>query len=254
MKSFKTFLSVILVSVAGASNAYVLDESTKIVTDVASGKEWLQWTETTNLSINSALSIYENDGWRLASNADMSLLFNDFFAPLVPIALAEDETTRQVYTGVYGDGVDPVVELGRRFGWTEYDQSVNAASGETVLFEEYSTSIVKFGSDIGGDTPFNSLSMNSEFTFDRSGTQVGRPERAIFDFNQYSGVANGNGRIGVALIRDINRSEVPEPTSMVLLALGLFGLLYVRRKPFGHNPQWNMAIAPVVHNNRSRKG
>ena len=231
MKILQPLVLLAVMAIPTSSIAYVLDETTNIVTDEASGLEWLKWTETSNLSINAALSTYKDDGWRMASNADMALLLNDFLAPIVQIELAENETVRQVYTGVYGDGVDPVVELGRLFGWTEYEQSISVTSGDVIALGNYSTSIVKFGeSAADAATLFNSLSIISEFTFERNGDQVGRPERAILDFDEYSGLTNGNGRIGVALVRDVGASTVPEPSSVALLVLGLFGLSYVRHR------------------------
>ncbi len=227
MKLIKTFLLIISFVASTLSYAYVLDPTTKIVTDEASGKEWLQWTETTNFSINGAISIYNLDGWRLATNTEMARLFSDFF---VQIELTDDQTVRQAFSGEFGDGIDPVVELGKRFGWTEYENSVNVASGDTLAFNNFSTSIVKFGSDTGGANPYNSLTMNSEFSFFRDDLLVGRPERAALDFNVYTGSSDGNGRIGVALVRETSTSEVPEPSSLILLGLGLFGLAYSCRK------------------------
>ncbi|KZY64702.1 PEP-CTERM sorting domain-containing protein [Oleiphilus sp. HI0079] len=228
MKLFKTFIVMLMVAVPAVSNAYVLDPTSSIVTDDSSGKQWLRWTETSSLSVNSAISTYQGDGWRLASNAEMAKLFSDFFAPIV---LPEDQASRQSFVGEFGDGEDPVLELGKTFGWTEYENSINVASGETLSLNDYSTSIVKFGSaSSGGASLYNSLTISSEFTFGRDDELIGRPERATLDFNQYTGIANGNERIGVALVREIPTSEVPEPSGLFLLGLGLMGLVYTRKK------------------------
>ena len=82
MKILQPLVLLAVMAIPTSSIAYVLDETTNIVTDEASGLEWLKWTETSNLSINAALSTYKDDGWRMASNADMALLLNDFLGLL----------------------------------------------------------------------------------------------------------------------------------------------------------------------------
>jgi hypothetical protein len=55
---------------------YTLDKKTKTVT--GGGLQWLQWSETTNMSLEQVFTSYGAMGWRLASSAEMVGLFNAF--------------------------------------------------------------------------------------------------------------------------------------------------------------------------------
>ena len=55
---------------------YSRENSSNVVT--GGGLEWLQWTVTKGMTIDSALKQYTAQGWRLANNEQMATLFNTF--------------------------------------------------------------------------------------------------------------------------------------------------------------------------------
>jgi hypothetical protein len=57
-------------------SGYERDSASNIVR--GGGLEWLKWDVTKGMSINSALTLYASEGWRLASNNEMASLFNVF--------------------------------------------------------------------------------------------------------------------------------------------------------------------------------
>jgi hypothetical protein len=78
LKKIITTLSLALITQTAQAGIidYTLDEKTKTVT--GGGLQWLQWSETTNMSLDQVFTSYGAMGWRLASSADMVGLFNTF--------------------------------------------------------------------------------------------------------------------------------------------------------------------------------
>ena len=110
LKFLQAAVAGLMLSVCGFANAtlithngYTLDTDTKIVSNGV--VEWLQWSETIDQSINTALTNNGSDDWTLASNMQMSGLLGDFgFNP----STQEGVTT---YTeGVYSAGIDQSME------------------------------------------------------------------------------------------------------------------------------------------------
>lgn len=62
--------------------------------------EWMSWEQTAGLSIEEALELYEDDGWRLANSQEITALFNDF----LPSEYEEYDPS----TGAYIRTPDPV--------------------------------------------------------------------------------------------------------------------------------------------------
>lgn len=56
-------------------NGYTLNEATNIVTNDATGLEWLQWDVTAGMSLNDALTNvarhYDGGSWRMATNSEV---------------------------------------------------------------------------------------------------------------------------------------------------------------------------------------
>jgi len=78
MKFFKSLALTLGLVAPVVVNAYVLDPTTNVITDEASGKQWLQWTETTGMSVLDDFSSFSGGGWSVASNSDMASLYNVF--------------------------------------------------------------------------------------------------------------------------------------------------------------------------------
>ena len=211
-------------------NAYVLDTTTHVVTDAASGKEWLQWTETTGMSVNDDFSSLSGGGWRVATNTDMSALYSDFFAS---VAWDQDENTYQHNSGTttYNDGIDQSFAFGELFGWTQLENSIDVVTNilDVRYSNRYGTGAL-FGSDPDGDYRINGALLGSEYLdLSSSYGSHGVREHAIL-YNEVFQTTMRSDYLGIALVRQSVVANVPEPSTFALLGLGLCGLGWARRK------------------------
>lgn len=220
-------LSLTLLTSVGA-NAYVLDPTTKVVTDADSGKQWLQWTETAGRSINDDFSSLSGGGWSVATNQDMAALYGDFFNT---VAWDANENTLQdsQSSNTHGDGLDKSYEFGELFGWTVYEDSVSVLSGQTASnYDNYNLSLALFGDDLDGDGKINRAFVMSEYVNNVDKAYF-VPELARLTNDDWSATIASPSH-GVALVRDIPITSVPEPSAFALFGLGLLGLTATRRK------------------------
>jgi len=216
------------VSVATAGlityNGYTLDEDTNIVTGNA--LEWLQWDETVGQSINIALGTYSVDGWRLASNNDMSFLFNSFFPE---ISWDDDESTYQSHHTPWNPSENSqyshLVEL---FGNT----SPNAAEYNYNPLDLFFESCGLFGSDADQDGYFNRGCAYDDYTyFDAliNGADYGDSYAYLGDDGDTSYYTRDThlSDAGIVLVRSVS---VPEPSTLAIFTLGIIGLASRRFK------------------------
>lgn len=169
MKHQKILAATFALAASMSANSYVLDETTKVVSDVASNTEWLQWTETNGMSISTALSTYGDDGWRLAGNEEMASMLDNFLPSKV---WGADEAVRQTFIGTGGDGVDGAFLIGSLFGWTSIENDINVLNGleSSQVFDGMYVTNVLFGSDADNDLRFNRAYFRSEYRFDEEVT------------------------------------------------------------------------------------
>jgi hypothetical protein len=202
-------------------NGYTLDEDTDIVT--GGGLEWLQWDVTKGLSVNTAVAAngifggadYGN-GWTLATNEQMAALFNAFSFNSTTTGTSLDFTANTDNTAM-----DNFIEL---MGSTSVRQSLPYGSG----VNGYRESRAAYGTVSTNDVNKCSKVVSDYQQFSRDGVFVA-------DFANFAGVDVFNCKDayavsllggGVALVRQI---DVPEPSTVAILAMGLLGL-GLRRK------------------------
>ena len=124
---FKTSIAVMALGLASVSaNASIIQygeftqaENSNYSTGL--GMDWIRWDVTRGLSIRSALSRYESDGWRMATAFEMSGLFN-YFVGNYDWGVSESRT-QQTYTGFTSElspDTETDVQFQTLFGYTYY--------------------------------------------------------------------------------------------------------------------------------------
>jgi len=198
-------------------NNYTLNEDTNVIS--GNGIQWLQWDETHLMSVDSALAKYANDGWKLASNQQMSDLFNAFNLASIN-SWDADENTSQTINTPYESGdnvlVDPELQFLSLFGVT---RGLN--DGWWDLVKE--TGAI-FGNDLDGDNLYNLASVTDDYEvppFMRRRDNSVSLKNDLFTSSTYGGI------YGVALVRTV---DVPEPSSFAIFTLAFIGLIHLRTK------------------------
>jgi hypothetical protein len=201
-------------------NGYTRDDASVVVQGV--GLEWLKWDVTVGQSIESALRLYADQGWRLATNSEMADLFNDFdFGGLFSaqedfeLRVATDWSAEE--TGVHIDFID-------LFGFTQllYGPAYELTDPSVASF-------ALFGSDDDNDGGFKLAVVGDDLT--RTVEIIG--VRNPFKNDAYATFVRDGFPVdlrvdnyGIALVRSVS---VPEPGTFALLSLGLLGLGLNRR-------------------------
>lgn len=192
-------------------NGYTLNTDTNII--IGGGLEWLQWDVTVGQSVDAALGTYAGDGWSLASNTNMKNLFDVFFPS---VAWDNDENTTQSINLPW-----TVDESSSQLDFIELFGDTFAAGGGIccdVASDPRTSAHAFFGSDIDTDNLYNAAWIWDDYT---SSTLQFAPRTILFrDLISHDEVQAFSG---VALVRSV-QSSVPEPSSLLLLVIGLIGL------------------------------
>lgn len=147
---------------------YSWDGTTNYVSNSASGLDWIRWSATDGMSIDSALTSFGNDGWRVASNAEMTGLYTDFFSGF---SWGTDESLYQTNDSVTSfDGNDENYQIFMGlFGKTNMDQNcfenLNGYTCENnQQVKQYGNSTqALYGSDENGNGAYNTATVNDEY-------------------------------------------------------------------------------------------
>ena len=199
--------------------SYTLSTDSNIVS--SKGIEWLQWDETAGLSIDEALNNY--NGWSLASNEQMAMLFNDFFSyqvwnvgdngGAVSLPYTEQITSQLNFLNLFG--YIEYIPLGQNGNdlYTDAFYSVKAAYGSdnNGLYREAIVNDAFAGAfDMGDVLESYGVGASSELTLAQIASNVGFSQR------------------GVAIVRT---ASVPEPSSLLFMIMGvLCAGMYKTRK------------------------
>ena len=215
-------------SIANAGSITDYSLTGDIVTNSATGLEWLDWDVTRGQSVDWFMTdmgvdakALRDGGWEMASNTQVAGLFNDFgFGGLVWDTL---ESTTQSASGSVGS-VSPEDAFIALFG----DQY--ASAGLPVGMSDHPRSYANafFGRDADNDGLVNFVGVNSDYVLYQLGFGISYFE-PLFQLTVDAYRTNlSYSDVGLALTRTVV-AEVPEPSSVELLALGLAGLGISRR-------------------------
>jgi hypothetical protein len=198
-------------------NGYTLNTETNIVS--SSDIEWLQWDETQGQSIDDALATH--DGWALASNEQMAILFNDFF-PYQYWSAGDNGGANSL---PYTDQVTPQLDFISLFGFTEYVPI--GVNGNDVYSDAFYSIKAAYGSNEQG--LYREAIVNDAFagTFYMGGNMESYGVGASAELT-LAQITSDHAffQQGVALVRS---TSVPEPSSLVLMLFGWF-LIYMYNK------------------------
>lgn len=216
-------------------NGYTLDESTNIVS--GGGIEWLQWDVTLGMNINTAVAdiadgivdgVDYGTGWSLATNVQMSSLFNAFGFG-APFAWDTNEQTGQSFNSGNDGAIEDIA--------TDAELQFIAVFGETENFVPESNNPVSisralFGNDLDADLLYN-LAYVIDDSFTEAGIRNGGAQLLAdnYEANFESHLA---AMTGVALVRAVNPSHptrpISEPGMFAVFAIGLIGLMRLRKR------------------------
>ncbi|MCG7649109.1 PEP-CTERM sorting domain-containing protein [Alteromonas sp. MmMcT2-5] len=240
------------------------EENSDVVTGL--GMEWLQWSSTRGMSINSALSSFSQNGWRLASITEVTALFN-YFVP--EYEWIESESVTQQRTTGRSDELSPDSETDVQFQ-TLFGYTYSARASDYLEGDGLNKTEAIFGSDDNGNNYYGLAGLYDDFTVFNGNRNVGNAyltkdqHVASFAFPRY-GVALVRGDLDLSYLdgdlsfqggeRDIGGNggntidvngdgtsnennnqvaNVPEPATLGIFALAT-GLLISRRKIFCFN-------------------
>lgn len=220
---------------AGLIEDYVLNEDTNIVIDKANSIEWLQWDQTTGMSINEALAVYSSQGWTLATNSQMAELFNTFNLSYGQFIWTDEENAQQEYTGPT-DGIaledwvnDPELQFVNLFADTAVTWPNEGTCGASDCLQ---MSAAYFGSDNDNDGQYKLARVYDDVQFDEGNGyedwgSLAEMSADFIDIDTDTAYSRG-----VALVRAVN---VPEPASAAFLILAAVALLARRDRVLNKN-------------------
>lgn len=201
-------------------NGYTLDDETDVVT--GGDLEWLQWDRTLGQSVDSALSVFARDGWRLANNIEMAELFNAFGFGASFTWDSEETTDQFSYNddgAIENVAIDPEKQFVTLFGNTRPD-----FCGNPTISDPCEHTGALFGDSLDAiNGTFNFAEVSDDFSCPLCSTSYFFGVAGLHSIG-YPGTLPLEG-FGVALVRT---SLVPEPNTLLLFFV--FALTLATRK------------------------
>ncbi|MEO3679043.1 hypothetical protein ABGI61_08405 [Rheinheimera sp. FR7-31] len=196
-------------------NGYSRDESSKFIK--GQGLEWLRWDQANGMSINEGLAKFSSQGWRLASNKEMAILFDAFNFGELSWVLQEHQSQRLrlSWSNTTFDPLDNFLQL---FGFTALSScSISGVStGCYVDYDPYAVSKVLFGNDQNQNSMFNMAEVLSDASLSNNGSTTTQDGFVAF----YADIFSKNySKASLALVRDAAPVSLPTTVTLFLLSL-----------------------------------
>lgn len=215
--------SSISANAAFINTDWKVENDSQVVLQEETGIEWLKLNNTYGLSINQVLSDPIYDGWRLPEGHEVDALINDFFeisffvegSNYVSSGGSSWYDTGKSWVNTFGFGVlastGNTLSLGLHFGTT------GDVTSSGAMYRRTRSNGGAVSDEVGTFTSDYSSANYGVFL-------VSDGNLTISSINDPSINANNpNANSGDVI-------EVSEPATLGVLAAGLFGLMFVRRK------------------------
>jgi hypothetical protein len=190
-----------------ASATIIIDNGTYTTID---GIDWLDLTMTEELKISVALA--NNPGWEIATKSQFQNMFSNF--EIFGDGLFDGETSiedRQI-NGITKHTVTSTDYISNSF--TDLFGDTSANTGIISLGWYTDGDIIRGGGSIVRDISNQPFSADTWDAYDRDYTELSKNV--------------GARSFGTFLVRGV--PQVPEPSTIILICLGLIGLVATRRK------------------------
>jgi hypothetical protein len=202
-----TFLKIIgigfILSVSTLANATLIDNG-DYTTDTESGLDWLDWTETVDMTQSEALTLFGGAGWRAATGAEARGLLGNFFD----------------VDYVFHGGLRKSFVSGEIWNYEVRQISFAQLLGETGVLGEAGVSGGSYSVIEGvGAFGVDALNNGNYAQYLMAGTN-----------EDTMGAPNFHAEyIGIALVK---AAAVSEPATITLFALGFAGIVFARRRRY----------------------
>jgi hypothetical protein len=231
-KKLITFLCIIcspfsIANIITVDN-YSLDKNTNLITDNY-GQEWLRWSETSHVKdLYQTYNDYKSNGWELATNLQMSRLFNDF---KFGVSFDDDPLTAQ--SARFNDGAieDPTSPIKQFF--TLFGVNVKSQMESDVLVDIESISAI-FGDNYTNRWQYLNLATLKDDHFEKFSDDNGG------FIEGYSDGSASLGAPGIDLFGENDRpfafiritTSVSEPETFFLLLFAVTAISVHRKRKF----------------------
>jgi len=211
-----------------------LDCQYNIVT--GAGLEWLKWDVTKGMSIVSALDVYAQKGWALATSNQMAGLFNTFM--FGKSDWSGSSTTVQQQWLPWNQTEDSVHNIFfALFGITDNSPSIVCTAAPSVCSDWNTTYDPKhlarayYGPHSPASGLYSLATISDDVTIkDPNSTLSSQWDHVAELYNDILSNSSSNPYYGVALVRSVPSQSVSLSGTFGLFALGLTALALRRRK------------------------